>query len=600
MLRIFHIQLVTWVFSAILIAQDDFRVFPYLQHPAPDAMSVLWFSEHPVPGSCTYWKEGSHLRITLPSDPIPAEAIRYSDWEDTIYFEGDAPSIPYLHSIRIENLDPGTIYEYIITQGTTVFRSDFRTAPEGDVPIRFIAYADAETEPESTGNFASWADPLKDSVRYYLVDQTTGYRNNLAVIRSREPDLVFIAGDLVESGGEQRDWDEFWRHNTNPSGLLSLAGRVPLMAAPGNHEYYEGHMDGYAQPGSERAVKRFLTYFEFPPNHSPNPEQQDRYYSLRYGPVTCIVLDLCNNSPNGSDWDTNFRLLGENDTLGGNAPDFGPGSIQYGWLEERLAASQANSYFTFVFFHHAPYSSGPHGYPPGEDIHQDYQSGVPVRMLTPLFMKYGVDAVISGHDEMWERSEVPGLEMDPDGEGKEHTIHFYDVGMGGDGLRGPYEGTDNPFQRFLVHRDVPEIWQDGILVDGGKHYGHLEVNIFQVDGDTWQAVLEPVYVFPKFSEQDSTYAAYERRVYDDRIILTGSSGGTVHQKDLTPNMLLSACYPNPFSEKTFIEYVLRLQTDVRIGIHDLQGRLVRVIEEGFREEGVHHSAWDGRDGTGRQ
>ena len=28
-------------------------------------------------------------------------------------------------------------------------------------------------------------------------------------------DLIIIAGDLVQCGGEQRDWDEFWLQNNN-------------------------------------------------------------------------------------------------------------------------------------------------------------------------------------------------------------------------------------------------------------------------------------------------------------------------------------------------------------------------------------------------
>ena len=32
-----------------------------------------------------------------------------------------------------------------------------------------------------------------------------GYGENLAVIAARRPDFIAIAGDLVESGGEQRD-----------------------------------------------------------------------------------------------------------------------------------------------------------------------------------------------------------------------------------------------------------------------------------------------------------------------------------------------------------------------------------------------------------
>ncbi len=46
-------------------------------------------------------------------------------------------------------------------------------------------------------------------------------------------------------------------------------------------------------------------------------------------------------------------------------------------------------------------------------------------------MRYGVDAVLSGHDEMWERSEVSGEKILSNGDTEPHTIQFYDVGIGG-------------------------------------------------------------------------------------------------------------------------------------------------------------------------
>ncbi|MBN2273545.1 MAG: metallophosphoesterase [Bacteroidales bacterium] len=511
-----------------LTAQDCFRVFPYVQNPAVDAISIIWFSEENSGGLLSYWKQGTDTKNKISSDPVLAQALAYPLWEDTTFFAGQAPPAPFRHRIRIENLEPAARYEYLVIQGHDTFKSTFLTAPDKNIPIRFIAYADSETEPESTGKYSSWDDPLKDSVRTYLIDQTTGYRNNLEVIRSRQPDLIFISGDLVESGGEQRDWDEFWHHNTKQNGEISLAGKMPIMAVLGNHEYYEGpYLDRYNQPGSERAVKRFLTYFEAPANNSPNTEQEGRYYCMKYGPATFIVLDLCNNDTNKAGDDTNFYLLGESDSLGGNAPDFGPGSRQYIWLEKRLAEAQEKSLFTFVFFHHIPYSSGPHGFPPGETDSTDNQSGQPVRLLTPLFMQYGVDAIISGHDEIWERSVVSGVEIKPDQREESHTLHFYDVGIGGDGLRGPSEGWNNPFQKFMVHKDVSEVWEDDVIKDGGKHYGHLEVDILPGDTNTWQAILRPVYVFPLFDRNDSAYTHYERRVYNDTIVLTSYYGDFV-------------------------------------------------------------------------
>jgi len=578
--------------SGIISAQDSFRIYPYLQNPAADAITIIWFSEDNSPGQLSCWLQGSDIRTKVYSSPVSADALVYSTWENSTFFGGMAPSVPFHHRIRIENLEPSTTYGYTVEQGTSSFSSSFKTASDRNTSIRFIVYGDSETEPESTDNFTDWIDPVTGNSRPYLIDQTTGYHNNLEVIASHRPDLIFIAGDLVESGGEQRDWDEFWRHNTSQAGEQSIGGKIPIMAALGNHEYYEGpYLDRYDQPGSERAVKRFLTYFESPANNSPDPEHEGHYYSLKYGPATFIVLDLCNNNANKSDDDTNFYLLGESDAGGGSAPDFSPGSHQCDWLEEKLIESQLNSKFTFVIFHHVPYSSGPHGFPPGEIEETDSQSGYPVRILTPLFMKHGVDAVIAGHDEIWERSDVTGFEIKPDMDEEMHTIHFFDVGTGGDGLRGPEEGLDNPDQRFLAHTDAPETWENNVLKNGGKHYGHLEVDIIPEDLNTWKAYLRPVYVFPLFDAVSSTYSGYERRTYDDEVILT-------YVYDNPGALSFSRSYPNPFDNEALIEYYLSEACHVKIKIFNLQGKIIRVLDDSRKDAGFYNTYWDGKDANG--
>jgi len=581
-------------------AQEDFRVWPYLQNPSMDSITILWFSGSDLPGQVEWYRPGDQGLKSVISDPLPSESLAYSRWEDSTFFGGEAPSFPFRHRVRIGDLEAGATYSYEVTQGSASFHSTFRTAPQGNQAIRFIVYSDSETEPESTGNFTSWPDPDSVYSRKYLIDQTTGYRNNLQVIRSRQPDLVLIAGDLTQHGGEQRDWDAFWIHNTDSVTSKSLAGQVPMLTAPGNHEYYEGnYLDGYSQPGSERAISRYLTYFEAPSNHALQKERLGRYYSYRYGPVTVIALDLCNNGLNGSEDDTNFYLLGESDPEGGMAPDFGHGSRQYTWLESQLIESQKNSLFTFVMFHHIPYSSGPHSFPAGEGEYLDNQSGVPARLLTPLFLEYGVDAVFCGHDEIWERSEVTGTEKLPDGTEVAHSISFFDVGVGGDGLRGPMEGSDNSHQQFLVHEDVPEVWEEGILVSGGKHYGHLEVDILPLDDSTWNAVLTPAYVFPLYNKTDSTYSGIERRQYNDQVVLTRIVVDTTVSVGYESKMAAQVrCYPNPFSTQTTFEYPQGVVGEVRVSIFDAQGRLIRILHDKTSRTGSHTIKWNGKENSG--
>jgi len=98
-------------------------------------------------------------------------------------------------------------------------------------------------------------------------------------------------------------------------------------------------------------------------------------------------------------------------------------------------------------------------------------------------------------------------------------VHFFVVGIGGDGLRGIDAAVDNPFGVFSADADAPEQRDaDGTLQDGGKHYGHLEVNVGQDSDGEWRARIEPVYVFP-VTRADGRIDGFERRVYEDTTIL---------------------------------------------------------------------------------
>jgi len=132
-----------------------------------------------------------------------------------------------------------------------------------------------------------------------------------------------------------------------------------------------------------------------------------------------------------------------------------------------------------------------------------------------MFLRYGVTAVFNGHDENYEHSTVTGTQND-------HTVHFFTIGIGGDGLRGPESDVDNSQRVFLAHDDAEEQFDsNGVLLEGGKHYGHLEVNLLADDSGSWTARIEPVYVFPIMSE-DGKVQSFERRVYDDVTIIEGA------------------------------------------------------------------------------
>lgn len=497
-----------------------FRVTPYLQNPGPHSLTLRWVAYSPDPASVQIQTAGVKAG-PVKSSVSPAQSLDYTEWEKTTFFpDGSSPQVGYIHTVRLDGLKPASAYHYQVDQNGAIFEGNFRTspAPGSDQPVRFVAYADCETEPESHGARVEWDDPAVapeagQKPRLYLLDQTTGYRANLEGIRQRTPDFIVIAGDIVESGGEQRDWDEFWEHNAPSRGShfapTGIASEIPILPAVGNHEYYAGPKNGgYQTQASEKAVAKYLSYFDVPDNHATDPRHHGRYYRLDYGPVTLISIDGCNGQPHQSEKDSNFFLQSDS-----GAPDFNPGSEQYRWLEQQLAEADRTSKFIFVTFHHCPISCGIHGAPPGQTPKtSDTQSGQPLRALIPLFCRYHVDVLLNGHDETFERSEI---------EQEGHRLQIYDVGVGGDGLRGFFH--DNPHQKFLAHRHSREVWKDGELLDGGKHYGHLEVNV-KKEQQGWVAELTPVYLFPLRQPGGEKQKAgdnwrFERRVYPDQIRL---------------------------------------------------------------------------------
>jgi len=505
--------------AAEAVPVSAFRVRPYLQNPASDAMTVRWLSNDDTAGK---------LQVAgrvIESAPVLCLELAYQPNERR---DDRLGSAPFLHSVRVTGLEPATSYPYAVTQGAETVKAVLTTAPRpGDVGpgggVRLFFYADSETQPESRGSRVEW--PASTSLpggprpRWvngrYLADETMGYRMNLALIASRaaeslrsgDPALVSVVGDLVESGGEQRDWDEFWRHNAGDFG--TLASRVPIVAALGNHEIFGGpasadparDLGGHSGRAALVGAMKFLTYFEHSANGAADERHEERYHRLDFGPVALLTLDTTNSgSDDGAD-DTNHDL---DRADAPHVPDIGPGSAQYAWLERELAAAEAAGRIIFVQFHHAPYSSGPHGLPPGSDSGENPHSGQPLRSLAPLLRRHGVQAVFSGHDEMYEHSVVEG-------------VHYYDVGIGGDSLRAPEDGVKNDRQVFLAHDHAPEHWTGDVLESGGKHYGHVEVDVARRKGHPgFTVTIRPVHVFPILDpDEPGTILRWERREYDD-------------------------------------------------------------------------------------
>jgi acid phosphatase type 7 len=167
-----------------------------------------------------------------------------------------------------------------------------------------------------------------------------------AAVQARQPAFSVDSGDLVEDGSRQALWDE-WFATMEP-----LLATTPFVSVVGNHE-----------------VNSALFYQQFALPRRSAAADGETYASWHYGNVHFLSLNT-------------------------EIP-YGAGSAQYAWLEADLARAAADPAVRWIIatLHRPPYSSGNHG------------SELGVREAwSPLFERYGVAVVFSGHDHHYERS----------------------------------------------------------------------------------------------------------------------------------------------------------------------------------------------------
>jgi len=503
----------------------SFTVTPYVQHPTADAMSVLFFTASPIRGAVRCWPEGDEraAQVALTTGVEATDLVATGHSTDEPVW-----GTQYRHRVRFDGLTAGTPYRYEVElEDGTTYANAFRTAPDRDTPVKFVAYSDSETTPKDAPDADGWDVRVggQDTKRTYYVSRSVGFAANIRHMRAWEPDLIVIAGDLVARGGVQMFWDEFWRHNAgaNAKGFNDPAGSTPILATVGNHDLYDNkNQDAYAYSHGEqgeRALKHYLSYFEYNPNgvdyaNAGEAERDSRdksqlFHREDYGPVTLLFLDTTNGDDSDKTKDTNTNLS-RNGSTGARAPDFNEGSLQYRWLERNLADAREKARFVFVVSHHCPFSVGKHNFANGKHNGDEYEShsGQPVRALLPLLHRYGVTAWLCGHDEIQERSRHVGVETLPNGKTRDHVLNIYDLGSAGDGLRGKMR-IENPYEAFRAYEDA----EDGV------HYGHLQVEVRPNAKGVWQCILTPAYSFMNDGSGKS-----ELRAYDDRIVIDEATG----------------------------------------------------------------------------
>jgi FlgD Ig-like domain len=133
----------------------------------------------------------------------------------------------------------------------------------------------------------------------------------------------------------------------------------------------------------------------------------------------------------------------------------------------------------------------------------------------------------------------------------------------------------------------------GARIFAGTATGGVFVSTDQ--GNNWAAVnagLGDLGVTALASDGTDLFAATASGVF--RRPLSQLNGTTAVEDRGVLVLSLEAPRPNPFASSTWARYTLSAGGDVRLAIHDLQGRRVLVLADGVHSAGVHQVEWNGR------
>ena len=228
---------------------------------------------------------------------------------------------------------------------------------DGLQPARRYRYAVSVTGARAVGEFAT--APLAGAPFSFIVfgdsrDSSGAHQRVVDRIRDQVPDFLLGTGDMVNEGDKEHDWQIFFETERE---LLRENALYPSL---GNHD----------RQGRGRTADNFRKYFALPEN-SPDPE---RYYAFTYSSGRFLILDSNAHS---------FALTDQTE-----------------WIEQQLQAARLDPAIRHVFvsMHHPPFSVSLHG--GQEELREAW---------TPLFEKYQVAAVFSGHDHVYSRAQESGV-----------------------------------------------------------------------------------------------------------------------------------------------------------------------------------------------
>ena len=332
-----------------------------------------------------------------------------------------------------------------------------------------------------------------DTLRVAIIgDYGSGARSAVGdvanLVKSWNPDLIITTGDNNYEDGLALTIDhnigQYYHDYISPY-LGSYGAGADInrfFPSLGNHDY---RCTICPQP--------YLDYFTLPNN--------ERYYDFKWGPVHFFSISSDSKEPDGNN----------------------SSSVQALWLKTTM--SESTQPLKIVYMHHPPFSSSSHG---------------STEIMQWPFKEWGADAVIAGHDHVYERIISDGLPYFVNGLGGKSIYQFYSI-VSGSEVR--YRGD----------------------------YGAMLVEI-----------TNEVALYKFINRSGELIDSYQYIIVDVEPERAG----------IPAEFVLSQNYPNPFNPETIISYSIPKTEKVSLIVYNLIGEEIAHLTDERKPSGSYTVEWN--------
>lgn len=152
---------------------------------------------------------------------------------------------------------------------------------------------------------------------------------------------------------------------------------------------------------------------------------------------------------------------------------------------------------------------------------------------------------------------------------------------------------------------------DEIVLDGASNTEEIFFNLPTDGGLNWETPTRLTNAIKR--SIDPAIAVKDNRIHiafcDARDQISGNelyykrglitSDGISDSRPTASSFTLNN-YPNPFNGKTTFKFNIPTESDVKLNIYDISGRLVKQLDKGRLAAGTHRLEWEGRDTIGKE